>query len=188
MWSRGKGGDNFKALPIAIFIDKNKTYFDTQVTRLYIDTRKKELVENRYKKMKKIWDDQHILIVEGAESRLGIGNNLFENSKSIQRIICPSKNAFSYYSQILNTVKDCNQRIVLIALGPTATVLAYDLCLEGYRALDIGHIDIEYEWFLSKTLEKVPVKNKYIGEISGGDNVLEINNNIYKKQIIKRIF
>ena len=27
----------------------------------------------------------------------------------------------------------------LLALGPTATVLAYDLCKMGYQAVDIGH-------------------------------------------------
>ena len=39
---------------------------------------------------------------------------------------------------------------MLIALGPTATILAYDLAEKGVQALDVGHIDIEYEWFLRK--------------------------------------
>jgi hypothetical protein len=36
--------------------------------------------------------------------------------------------------------------LILISLGPTATVLAYDLAKLGYWAIDIGHIDNEYEW------------------------------------------
>lgn len=32
-------------------------------------------------------------------------------------------------------------RLILIALGMTATVLAYDLSKAGFWAIDIGHID-----------------------------------------------
>lgn len=45
-------------------------------------------------------------------------------------------------------------KLVLIALGHTATVLAYDLAEVGYQAIDIGHIDIEYEWFLMRAPKK----------------------------------
>jgi len=84
-------------------------------------------------------------------SRLGVGNDLFNNTRSILRIICPSKNAYSKYSEILRIVKKQEKsKAVLIALGPTATVLAYDLTIAGYHAVDIGHIDIEYEWYLNK--------------------------------------
>ena len=48
-------------------------------------------------------------------------------------------------------------KLILIALGPTATILAYDLYKLGYRAIDIGHIDIEYEWFLRKANTKIPI-------------------------------
>mgnify|MGYP000128627122 CR=1 FL=1 len=37
--------------------------------------------------------------------------------------------------------------LFLIALGPTATVLAYDLFKSGYQAIDAGHVDVEYEWW-----------------------------------------
>jgi len=30
-------------------------------------------------------------------------------------------------------------------LGPTTTVLAYDLYKNGYQAIDIGHVDLEHE-------------------------------------------
>ena len=44
--------------------------------------------------------------------------------------------------------------MIIIALGPTATVLAYDLAKEGYQALDMGHFDIEYEWYLRNATKK----------------------------------
>ena len=83
--------------------------------------------------------------------------------------------------------KQKKSKLILIALGPTATVLAYDLAIEGYQAIDIGHIDIEYEWFLQGVTEKCPVKNKYIGEIDGGTLVLNIEDKRYEDEIISNL-
>lgn len=75
----------------------------------------------------------------------------------------------------------------MLAIGPTATVLAYDLYKLGYQAIDIGHIDIEYEWFLMKAENKVVVKNKYVAEVPKGDKVGNENSKEYLKQIICKI-
>lgn len=179
---------NLNISKIYKMLDKNKKYYDTQVTRLYIDTKDKYKVKNRFDKIKTIWEDKDIVIVEGGKSRLGIGNNLFDSAKSISRIICPSKDAFSKYSQIIDEVrKQDKSKLILIALGPTATVLSYDLAKDGYHAIDIGHIDIEYEWFLQGAIEKCPINNKYIGEVEGGTNVSRINSDNYMKQIISTV-
>ena len=166
----------------------NKTYYDALVTRLYMDLKDKSLVENRFEKIKLLWKDRDVVIVEGEKSRLGIGNDLFDSAKSIERIICPPINAYSKYNEIFNeAIKEDKSKLILIALGPTATVLAYDLCKQGYQAVDIGHIDIEYEWFLNKNSEKCPVKNKYIGEVQNGDIVKDIEDELYFSQIINKI-
>lgn len=165
-------------------LKKNKVYYDTQVTRLYIDLKDKNKVGERFEKIKLLWENKEIILVEGNKSRLGIGNDLFDYAKSIERIICPSIDAYSKYKEIFNEViKEDKSKLILIALGPTATVLAYELAKEGYKAIDIGHIDIEYEWFLKNAQEKCPVKNKYIGEMDKGDEVEDIDNFIYKSQI-----
>lgn len=169
-------------------LNLNKTYYDSLVTRLYIDCKDKHKVEQRFNKMRLLWSDRDIVVIEGEKSRLGIGNDLFDNTKSIERIICPSKDAFSKYDKIIDEVrKQDKYKLILIALGPTATVLAYDLALEGYHAIDIGHIDIEYEWFLQGATEKCPVKNKYIGEVDGGTAILSINDSKYKNEIISNL-
>ena len=72
----------------------------------------------------------------------------------------------------------------IIALGPTATILASDLSKEGYRALDLGHIDIEYEWFLLKATKKVAIKNKYVNEVKKGRINSDLNNEKYISEII----
>ena len=179
---------NLNRAKIYKIIDKNKKYYNALVTRLYIDYREKKNVLQKFEIMKRIWENREIVIVEGEKSRLGVGNDLFNKSKSVQRIICPSIDAYASYNRILDEIlKIRKSKVILIALGPTATILAHDLSKKNYWAIDIGHIDIEYEWFLSGAIEKVPVKNKYIGEINGGTKVDSINNIKYEQEIICRI-
>ena len=142
-------------------------------------------MEDKIKNIKRIWKNKDIIIVEGKDTKIGVGNDLLDNSKSIKRIIAPSTNAFNSYNDILNEVKkvkkDC---LILIALGPTATVLSYDLSKMGYQALDVGHIDIEYEWYLRKATNKIPIEGKYVNEAGGIKEKIEINDKNYKKSII----
>lgn len=168
--------------------DRNKIYYNAYVTRLYYPFANKGKSGTWFEKIKQIWNNRDIVIIEGEKSRLGVGNDLFNNTKSIQRILAPAENAFFMYSNILAEAKKTDKsKLILIALGPTATVLAYDLCQEGYQAIDIGHIDIEYEWFLRKATSKIKIKNKYVNEVIGGGQVEENGGEKYKSQIIVRI-
>lgn len=140
-----------------------------------------EKVQNQ----KRIWEGKNCVFIEGDKTRMGVGNDLFDNAKSIQRILCPSENAFDRYDEILkvaeNTSKD---KTILIALGPTASVLAYDLAKLGYHAIDIGHADISYEWLLRNGGKRTAVKNKYNNEWDEGYIVEDIVDEVYTSQII----
>ncbi|MDD7357228.1 MAG: GT-D fold domain-containing glycosyltransferase, partial [Streptococcus hyointestinalis] len=48
-----------------------------------------------------------------------------------------------------------NIRLVLVMLGPTAKVLVKRLADSGIQAIDLGHIDSEYEWYQMKATHKV---------------------------------
>lgn len=162
-----------------------KTYYDTNFTRFYMDMKDKSKVNYIVEQLKKIWEGRPVFIIEGRYSCLGIGNDLFDNAKSIRRIICPSQNAFSKYDEILETAtkiipKEC---LILSALGMTATVLCYDLSQRGYQAIDIGHIDIEYSWFRMGAKKKCPVPGKAVNEISNMPKK-ECSDNGYKQSII----
>ena len=127
-----------------------------------MDLADKSKVKEYFEEFKKVWNNKDVVFVEGKMSRLGVGNDLFNNCKSIKRIICPACNAFESYEKIIESCKKLpKESLFIIALGPTATVLAYDLSKIGYRALDLGHIDIEYEWFLLKATKKIAIKNTY---------------------------
>ena len=119
---------------------------------------------------------------------MGVGNDLFENARSIRRIIGPKTNAYDRYRDILYSAQQIEKEaLFLIALGPTATVLAYDLFLMGYQALDIGHIDIEYEWFLRDAQYPMRICAKYVNEATGGENTEMVSDPVYVNQIIARV-
>lgn len=170
-------------------INKNRVYYDAYVTRPYLIYKDKENADKIFPLFKEIWKERDIVIVEGEFSRIGIGNDLMECARSISRILCPSKNAWSRYKDILETVlkKASKKSLICISLGPCATVLAYDLAKEGYQALDIGQLDNEYEWYLRDAKEQIAIQGKMVAEFVG-EQLFELTDSTeYNNQIIARI-
>lgn len=169
-------------------LNKEYKYFDSQITRIYINRKNYKLSQQYFQLWKEIWHEKDILIVEGEYSRFGVGNDLFKNTKSIKRIICPAENSFAKYEEIFSCIKDnANERLVLLVLGPTATILSFDLAKEGIRSIDIGNMDMEYEWFIRKTTKKIKIQGKYSLEVSDGTIVDNNNDRNYLSQIICKI-
>jgi len=170
-------------------LNTDKQYYSANISRFYIYFIDRSNTLNYVKKLKKVWNNRNILIVEGEQTRLGIGNDLFNNTKSIERILCPAENAFNVYDSIYNEViKNEKNKLILIALGPTATVLSYDLNKVGYQAIDIGHMDLEYEWFIRGVKNRINIKNKYVNGVkNGAKNIKNVEDQEYYKQIIADI-
>lgn len=126
---------------------------------------------------RKIWDKKDVYIIEGEKTRIGIGNDLLSNANSIKRILAPAKNAFDLYDTILEQAKTLipSGSLIILALGPTATILARDLCFSGYQALDLGHFDIQYEYYIRKSHTKISIPGKFVNEVQGGDIVSDDN-------------
>lgn len=164
-------------------------YGNSFISRFYIEMENKSTAGERFKKLKQFWAGRDIVIVEGEKSRIGIGNDLFDNVKSTKRILCPVSDAFEKYNEILETSKKYGNSDVLfiLAVGPTATVLAYDLFKCGFQALDIGHADIEYEWFKAGATKKQPVKNKFVNEAGKGKGVGDIDDLKYLSEIVEKV-
>ena len=120
-------------------------------------------------------------------TRAGYGNDLFDNVKSLRRILTPTKNAFPKYDKILSTVlkvkKEC---LILVILGPTAELLVYDLMKKGYQAVDIGQIDMDYEWYRVGAQKKVPIPDRYVSQLSPAE-IAEVNDAEYLNQILERV-
>ena len=131
-------------------LDFNKTYIDTCMTAHSIEVEDHTLCqddsEKYYALCRKIWDNKDITIIKG-EGTEKVTFDIYDNAKSINYIYAPKKNAFRKYNEILEEAKkQPKDRLIILILGPTATVLAYDLHKLGYRALDIGHLAKAYDW------------------------------------------
>lgn len=116
--------------------------------------------EYTFNKWKELFNNRDILIVEGIGTKFGYNNDLLNNSKQVQRIICPSKNAYEYIFDIYHKIlKYGKNKLILCCLGPTASVLSYKISqVTDFQILDMGHLDIEYEWFKQKTQNKTQIE------------------------------
>lgn len=167
-------------------INHDYLYGNSFISRPYIMFKNKNKCSIWFDELKSIWENKDITIIEGEKSRLGVGNDLFDKASSIERILCPSKNAFDKYEKILNeSLKTDKNRLILVSLGPTAKVLVYDLYKAGYWAIDIGHIDSEYEWYLRGAKDKIKIKGKHTAEnkFEDLDNIEDSEDKNYISQI-----
>lgn len=169
-------------------LEHDRIYYDAYVSRPYVmyQDNMTDAPGKRFEHLKKIWDNRKLMIVEGAQTRMGVGNDLLDNAKDIKRILAPATSSFDRYDDILKAALEHAEgdTLFLIAMGPSAGVLAYDLTVEGYQALDIGHLDLEYEWFLAGKGERTSVPYKYNYEVKGVDVVEELQDPVYEGQIV----
>lgn len=168
-----------------------KEYYDAYVTRPYVmyADNQTNAPRRRFDNLKRIWEGRDCIFVEGCYTGLGVGNDLFDNAGSIQRIIGPAENAFSRYQEILDCcLKQSKDKLFLLALGAAATVLAADLSQAGYQAVDIGHIDLEYEWFLRGEGQRTPIDGKYNNEIGEEQKLSLVSDETYLSQVIAEFY
>ena len=132
---------------ITALLSNTKRYYSSTFT-IPFSTSNRGNFDSFYSKVKAIWQDKDITIVCGNTVFDNIKNNIFDCAKSIDFIDAPSQNAFNHYTDLLETVKQVDKnRMLILILGPTATILAYDMAKLGYRALDMGHIAKDYDWY-----------------------------------------
>lgn len=168
-------------------LNYKRKYYDAYLFKCFIPHKDKENTDKRIQAVKSIWAGKDIVLIEGDKTRTGVGNDLLDNTKSIRRILCPTKNAWDRYDEIeekaLNESKD---KLVLIALGPAGKVIGYDLFKNGYQVIDIGQMDMDYDWYLRGTGFKVGNKYKYVSQLPPAE-ITEIDNADYIGQIIAHI-
>jgi glycosyltransferase family protein len=140
------------------YCNPHKNYFSTSVSRFYYAMADKENCGHWIREIKEIWRGKDLVVVEGARTHNGVGNDLLDTAGSIERIIGPSSNAYERLEEIFQA---CCQypkdRLFLVSLGVAAKFLVEKLYLKGYRALDIGNLDMEYEWYLSRAAGKTAI-------------------------------
>lgn len=178
--------DEVRAFHLSV-LHPDRVYYNAYMFKCYFPYRDKEKTQSRVNLIRRIWDQRDVVLVEGRETRTGQGNDLLDNTKSIRRILCPTKNAYAYYNEILEAVKRVPKgSLILCALGPAAKVLAYDLALCGYQVIDVGQIDMDYEWYRAGQGKRIPIPTKYVSQLPPAE-IEEIQDEVYDAQIIEWI-
>lgn len=92
--------------------------------------------------IKQLWKDRSVFLYQGARTRFNKTGTFFDTAISSRTYIGPATDAFTHYLEILDFIIDStsDDDVIVLALGPTATVLAYDLTQAGRQALDLGHL------------------------------------------------
>lgn len=111
---------------------------------------------------KKIWNNRDVCFVTGEGSRFDTEHMLFNNIKNKQTIYSLPENAYNDIERLIDIIqsqipKSC---LILCALGPTSTVLAYKLAHAGYQILDIGHLPNSYERVFNNGLSPEQISYK----------------------------
>lgn len=148
------------------YCNPNRVYYSTFVSRCYYFGQDRSRCDRWFAKIRKIWENRDIVIVEGTKTHNGVGNDLFDSARSIERIVCPPSDAYGALPAILEQCLRYNRdRLFLLSVGVAAKFLALELFQKGYRALDIGNMDMEYEWYIRQVTDKIPLaKHDIVGE------------------------
>ncbi len=148
------------------YCNPNRIYYNTFVSRCYYYLEDRDGVGAKFAKIRKIWENKDIVIVEGERTHNGVGNDLFDTARSIERIICPPSDAYRAVPAILDACTDYDKdRLFVLSVGVAAKFLAVELFQRGYRALDIGNMDMEYEWYVRCAPGKIRLeKHELISE------------------------
>lgn len=148
------------------YCNPDREYYNTSISRFYITLEDQSKCRNWIEGIRQIWKDKDVVVVEGERTHNGVGNDLLDTAKSVERIIGPSSDAYGKLDEILEYCKEYpKERLFLVSLGVAAKFLAEQLFLEGYRVLDIGNLDMEYEWYLHQAKKKQEIaKHNVIGE------------------------
>lgn len=77
-------------------LDMDREYYDAYISRPYIMYRDKHKrgASERFRRVISLWDGLDVLMVEGEHTRFGVGNDIFDNVKSVERILTLDKDCY----------------------------------------------------------------------------------------------
>lgn len=165
--------------------NREKIYGNAYVSRPYFNFADQSQSAGWFAKIRMLWEGKDVVVVEGAGTHNGAGNDLLDGAARVRRILCPAQNAGEKLEKIRNASlempRDC---LYLLSLGPAAKLLTEDLFHSGRRVIDIGNLDMEYEWFLRGAQEKVKLEKH---SVFGKQANLKAGYERYWQEVIKII-
>lgn len=168
------------------YCDPARRYYSTFVSRGYYYAKDRSGCSAQFAKIRKIWENRDVVVVEGERTHNGVGNDLLDTARSIERIICPPSDAYGAVPAILDACTAYGKdRLFLLSVGVAAKFLAVELFRQGYRVLDIGNLDMEYEWFVRRAPGKIKLeKHEFVSEEANR----EAGYTAYLEQIKVRVY
>lgn len=85
-----------------------------------------------------LWIGRDVTLVRGSTKSL-MAEDLV-GAREVTEIVAPRQHAWADYASIMQRIGRPERAI--LCLGPTATVMAVDLCAKGVHAIDAGHIGL----------------------------------------------
>lgn len=96
-----------------------------------------------------LWVGQDVTLVRGSGKSL-VAEHLY-GAKGVTEIMAPRQHAWFQYDELMERIG--TPKRALLCLGPTATIMAVDLCAKGVHAIDLGHVGM----FLKKWRKGQPM-------------------------------
>lgn len=87
--------------------------------------------------LESLWKGQDITLVRGSGKSFTAERLMEWGARSVREILAPRQHAWAEYEELLERIGRPERAI--LCLGPTATVMAVDLCAKGVHAIDLGH-------------------------------------------------
>lgn len=85
--------------------------------------------------LESLWQGRTVTLVCGSDRSLRAADLV---GADVTEIVGPRVNAWQDYDELLDAIG--TPELAVLCLGPTATVLAVDLCARGVQAVDLGHV------------------------------------------------
>jgi hypothetical protein len=125
-------------------LSASRTYGNTSVSREGLFRLDPEAGRRAWRA---IWDGKHVCFVVGKGSRFEPIPDLFDGVASQRTVYSLPRGAYADVPRLIDEIVSdvSRETLLLLALGPAATVLAARLAALGYWALDIGHIANAYQ-------------------------------------------
>jgi len=137
-------------------LDMDKQYASAFITRpdaaIHIEC------DDYWNMVRTIWRGRRVVYFvgegDGKPSKAMQGRGFLEEAKELKVEKCLPRQAWSQHKELIERAKqyDPKKWLIMLSLGPTATVVAYDLFKLGYQALDVGHMPM----FYNRTHPKMP--------------------------------
>ena len=134
----------------------DKQYFATLISSPYATNTWTHciLFDQFYQTLRQVWKDKDLVILRG-DNKQEYQYDIFDTAHHQSIYYAPRYQAWSAYKELKEKLmKENADQLFILSIGPTATVLTYDLHQAGRRAFDLGHLSKDYNDYMHKIVSK----------------------------------